>query len=120
MSLLREKSVRLNSAKNTSTGSMHHAPTVRHHSSMFLGMAALEVLLRARRSLGITQVASALGISKSTAHDLMAALVQLGFVEQSELTRRYAVWDYPRIVDLGRSGFSVGLVFEVNRREVAD
>lgn len=63
----------------------------RHHSSMFLGMEALMVLLRARRSLGITQIATGLKISKSTAHDLVATLVQLGFVEQSDLTRRYSI-----------------------------
>ncbi len=63
----------------------------RHHSSMFRGVEALEVLLRAHRSLGITQLASALSLSKSTAHDLVAALCALGFVEQHPVTRRYAV-----------------------------
>jgi len=29
-------------------------------------------------------------------------------------------WVYPRFVDRGRGGVSVGLVFEVNRRDVAD
>lgn len=58
---------------------------------MFRGIEALVVLLKAHRSLGITQIASALGISKSTAHDLVAALGELGFVEQNKSTRRYAI-----------------------------
>lgn len=58
---------------------------------MFHGVEALLVLLKARRSLGITQIAEALNLSKSTAHDLAAALVELGFVDQHEQTRRYAV-----------------------------
>jgi DNA-binding IclR family transcriptional regulator len=63
----------------------------RHHASMFQGVEALSVLLKARRSLGITQLAEALALSKSTTHDLLAALCALGFVEQDARTRRYAV-----------------------------
>jgi IclR family pca regulon transcriptional regulator len=55
------------------------------------GIEALEVLLRAHRSLGITQLARALGLSKSTTHDLAAALSSLGFVDQDPATRRYAI-----------------------------
>lgn len=64
---------------------------LRHHSSMFHGVEALLVLLKAHRSLGITQLASALQLSKSTTHDLAAALCALGFVDQSKTTRRYSV-----------------------------
>jgi DNA-binding IclR family transcriptional regulator len=67
------------------------APSTRHHSSMFRGFEALLVLLNAHRSLGITQLAEELQLSKSTAHDLAAALCQLGFVDQSPTTRRYSV-----------------------------
>lgn len=49
------------------------------------------VLLKAHHSLGITQLADALGLSKSTTHDLVAALCALGFVDQDQTTRRYAV-----------------------------
>jgi DNA-binding IclR family transcriptional regulator len=66
-------------------------PAARHHTSMFRGVEALRVLLKAHRSLGITQIAKALELSKSTAHDLVAALCALGFVEQNETTRRYAI-----------------------------
>lgn len=63
----------------------------RHHASMFQGVEALSVLLKAHRSLGLTQVAEALGLSKSTTHDLLATLCALGFVEQDSRHRRYAV-----------------------------
>lgn len=58
---------------------------------MFHGVEALLVLLKAHRSLGITQLAEALQLSKSTTHDLAAALCALGFVDQNETTRRYSV-----------------------------
>jgi IclR family pca regulon transcriptional regulator len=58
---------------------------------MFRGVEALLVLLKAHRSLGITQLAEALQLSKSTTHDLAAALGALGFVDQNPTTRRYAV-----------------------------
>jgi DNA-binding IclR family transcriptional regulator len=63
----------------------------RHHNSMFRGVEALVVLLKSHRSMGITQLADALHLSKSTAHDLAAALCTLGFVDQNETTRRYSV-----------------------------
>ena len=61
----------------------------RHHSSTLLGVEAVKTLLKARRSLGITQLAKELNVSKSTAHDLAAALSSLGFVAQNDQTRRY-------------------------------
>lgn len=67
------------------------SPAARHHNSMFRGVEALVVLLKAHRSLGITQLADALQLSKSTTHDLAAALCELGFVDQNETTRRYSV-----------------------------
>lgn len=58
---------------------------------MFRGVEALVILLKAHRSLGITQLADALQLSKSTTHDLAAALCALGFVDQNPATRRYSV-----------------------------
>lgn len=63
----------------------------RHHNPVFRGVEALVVLLKAHRSLGITQIATALNLPKSSAHDLVAALCELGFVEQNDETRRYAI-----------------------------
>jgi DNA-binding IclR family transcriptional regulator len=58
---------------------------------MFRGVEALVALLKAHRSLGITQLAKELQLSKSTTHDLAAALSALGFVDQNAATRRYSV-----------------------------
>jgi len=58
---------------------------------MALGIEALMVLLREHRSLGITQLAERLQLSKSTMHDLAAALCALGFVSQNQTTRRYGI-----------------------------
>lgn len=58
---------------------------------MFRGVEALVALLKAHHSLGITQLAEALQLSKSTTHDLAATLCALGFVDQNEATRRYSV-----------------------------
>ena len=63
----------------------------RHSSAVFRGMEALVMLVKARRSLGITQIATALNLPKSSAHDLVAGLCELGFVEQHDDTRRYAI-----------------------------
>ena len=63
----------------------------KHHSAVFRGMEALVMLVKARRSLGITQIATALNLPKSSAHDLVAGLCELGFVEQHDDTRRYAI-----------------------------
>jgi hypothetical protein len=57
-----------------------NAPS-RHHSSMFHGVEALLMLLKAHRSLGIAHPAEALQLSKSTTHDLAAVLSALDFEE---------------------------------------
>lgn len=66
----------------------------RPHNSV-RGIEALVVMLKARRSMGITQIATALDLPKSSAHDLVAGLCELGFVERHGETRRYSV--SPRI-----------------------
>lgn len=79
------------SARSAAAATLPPPAGARHHQSVVRGIAALEVLLRAHRSLGITQLARALGLSKSTTHDLAAALAALGFVNQDATTRRYAI-----------------------------
>lgn len=56
-----------------------------------LGIAAMEALLKARHACGVTQVAADLGIAPSSAHDVLAALGDLGFVEKEEATHLYRV-----------------------------
>lgn len=65
--------------------------TKNRHRSLFEGITALQVLLRSPRSLGITEIGRELGISKSSAHDLVASLRQLGFVDRDDDTRRYSL-----------------------------
>lgn len=88
----------LESPLATATDTLAPARNVsRRHLSLFRGIEMLVVLLKERRSLGITQIATALDLPKSTAHDLIAALCELGFVEQQGDTRRYAI--SPRIFE---------------------
>lgn len=77
--------------QGAATGGPSRRIAMPHHASMFQGVEALSVLLKAHRSLGLTQLAEALALSKSTTHDLLATLCALGFVEQDAHTRRYAV-----------------------------
>src|SRR4051812_1021572 len=61
----------ISAARSSSRGaSMPATAASHHHNSMFRGIEALVVLLNAHRSLGITQLADALQLSKSTTHDL--------------------------------------------------
>lgn len=62
-----------------------------HKSSLRLGIAAIEKMLEKRRSIGVTELAQLLNIAKSSAHDLLQSLRELGFVEQDPQTARYAV-----------------------------
>jgi DNA-binding IclR family transcriptional regulator len=81
----------LSSSATLARSHAREGSSARHHSSMFHGVEALMVLVKAHRSLGITQLADALSLSKSTTHDLVAALSDLGFVDQNKTTRRYSI-----------------------------
>lgn len=63
----------------------------RHHNSMFRGVEVLTTLLKAHRSLGVTQIAGKLNLPASTTHDLLAALGAMGFVDHDGKTRRYSI-----------------------------
>lgn len=63
-----------------------------------LGLAVIEHLLAARSSQGVSQIARALGIAPSSAHDLLAVLAGLGFVEKLPDSHRYRLT--PRIFRL--------------------
>lgn len=60
-------------------------------TSLTLGLTVLDTLLDRGGSLGVTQLAGLLGLSKSSVHDILRNLRSLGFVEQSSLTRRYGI-----------------------------
>ncbi len=69
-----------------------HTPpstNTRHNNSLLNGIAALRVLVRSGRSLGVTEIARELELSKSSTHDLIMSMVGLGFVDKNEETKRY-------------------------------
>ncbi|AEW97518.1 MULTISPECIES: IclR family transcriptional regulator [Streptomycetaceae] len=51
--------------------------------------AMLRLLAGGERRLGLTDIASALGLAKGTAHGILRTLQQEGFVEQDEVSGRY-------------------------------
>jgi DNA-binding IclR family transcriptional regulator len=55
------------------------------------GLDVVRILVRSGTPLGVTQVAHALGIYKSSAHRLLQILTRLGFVQQNSTTLRYSL-----------------------------
>ncbi|WP_433259044.1 IclR family transcriptional regulator [Streptosporangium sp. CA-135522] len=53
------------------------------------GAAILRLLARSPGRLGIGEIASSLGLARSTAHGLVRTLQRVGFVEQDEATAKY-------------------------------
>jgi IclR family KDG regulon transcriptional repressor len=52
------------------------------NNTLIKGLGLLEVLARSDRALGVTELATRLGIGKSNAHRLLQALVDLGYVRR--------------------------------------
>ncbi len=63
----------------------------RVESEFSLGLRALNVVLCSHHSLGVSQIAAALGMAKSSTHDLLTRLCATRFLEQHAVTRRYHV-----------------------------
>jgi DNA-binding IclR family transcriptional regulator len=61
--------------------------------------AILHVIAGARSALGVTEIAEAVGLPKTTTHGLLRTLVHVGFVEQDRATGRYAIG--PGLLRLG-------------------
>jgi IclR family transcriptional regulator, KDG regulon repressor len=59
----------------------------------------LELFPKSSETLGITEIAAALGVSKSTAHGLVNTLAKRDFLEQDPATRRYRLG--VKIIHLG-------------------
>ena len=53
--------------------------------------AILQVVAGSGGTLGVTDIAEAVGLAKTTAHSLLRTLLQVGFVEQDPATGRYAL-----------------------------
>lgn len=71
---------------------------------------ALEILMllfREKREMGITEIAAAMGLHKSTVHRALTTLQEYGFVEQNPVTSKY--W-------LGIRLFSLGMLYRDKMR----
>lgn len=62
--------------------------------------ALLDTFVEARTDLGVTEIASRLGLAKSVVHRLVTALTKAGYLSQTPNTRRYALG--PRATRLGQ------------------
>jgi DNA-binding IclR family transcriptional regulator len=72
----------------------------REIQSLARGLDILGILADAGRPLGVTEVASIVGVDKSSAYRLLSTLAGRGFVEQNDENRRYSLG--LRIVELSR------------------
>lgn len=72
----------------------------REVQSLARGLNILAILAEAGKPMGVTEVAQALGVDKSSAFRLLSTLAGRGFVVQSDETRRYALG--LQIVELSR------------------
>lgn len=61
----------------------------------------LEYIATNGNTVRLNDIAQALGLQKTTVHNFLAGLKELGYVEQDELTPRYritskfAIWTFP-------------------------
>ena len=62
--------------------------------------ALLDTFVDARSDLGVTEIATRLGLAKSVVHRLVTALTKAGYLTQTPNTRRYALG--PRATRLGQ------------------
>lgn len=69
--------------------------------SLERGLAILCAFSPDRPTLGISELAAGLGLTRSTTHRYVATLTSLGFLEQDDTTRKYRLG--PRVLDLGFS-----------------
>lgn len=54
-----------------------------------VGMKLLRLLVRSPRSLGVSEIAEAMEMAVSSAHDMLRVLGELGFIDRDEATRCY-------------------------------
>jgi IclR family pca regulon transcriptional regulator len=72
--------------------------------SLERGLAILAEFKPATPELGISDLARALGLSRSTSHRYVATLARLGYLQQNARTRKYRLG--PRVLDLGFSAIN--------------
>jgi IclR family pca regulon transcriptional regulator len=74
-------------------------PALRSSQSLERGLAILAQFKPTTPELGITDLARALGLSRSTSHRYVSTLARLGYLDQNVRTRKYRLG--PRVLDLG-------------------
>jgi IclR family pca regulon transcriptional regulator len=79
-----------------SNGELHNGMPV---GSLARGLGLLEAAARARRDVGVSELAQLTGIDKATTHRLVRALAEMGYLVQVPESRRYRVG--LRVLDLG-------------------
>lgn len=67
--------------------------------SLERGLAILSSFSAERRSIGVSEMAQELGLTRSTAHRYIATLAGLGYLNQDPATRKYLLG--PRVLELG-------------------
>jgi DNA-binding IclR family transcriptional regulator len=67
------------------------------NNTLVKGLGLLEVLARSERPMGVTELATHIGLGKSNVHRLLQALVELGYVRRDAASGGYAasirVWE---------------------------
>jgi IclR family transcriptional regulator, pca regulon regulatory protein len=72
--------------------------------SLERGLGILAAFTPTQPLLGVSELARAVGLSRSTTHRYMATLTHLGYLQQDPATRRYRLG--PRVLDLGFSAIN--------------
>jgi IclR family transcriptional regulator, pca regulon regulatory protein len=75
-----------------------------YSQSLERGLAILAAFKPASPLLGISELARALELNRSTAHRYVGTLAALGYLEQDRATRKYRLG--PRVLDLGFSAIN--------------
>lgn len=75
-----------------------------YSQSLERGLAILSTLAAGPTLLGVSELARAVDLSRSTAHRYVATLTKLGYLDQDPATRKYRLG--PRVLDLGFSAIN--------------
>ena len=75
-----------------------------HSQSLERGLAILAAFEPGRTLLGVSELARAVELGRSTTHRYVATLARLGYLQQDEATRKYRLG--PRVLDLGFSAIN--------------
>ena len=92
------------SRQRSDTSNMSTRDLSGYSQSLERGLAILSSFSPQRPLLGISELARAVALSRSTAHRYVATLAALRYLEQDAVTRKYRLG--PRVLDLGFSAIN--------------